>query len=127
MMQVGDRCADEGLYEAAKLLFVAIDDYPGLALCLIKLKDYQGAADAAKKSGAIKSYKEVSSATVLHDGRCSLARVCVCVCSGVLCVCGRGRVQNRATMRLVCHCGSRRVGRPRVPLRSKAPFTLHIH
>ena len=81
MMQVGDRCADEGLYEAAKLLFVAIDDYPGLALCLIKLKDYQGAADAAKKSGAIKSYKEVSSATLLHHGRCSLARVCVFRCA----------------------------------------------
>jgi len=62
--EVGDRCADEGLYEAAKLLFVAIDDYPGLALCLIKLKDYQGAADAAKKSGAIKSYKEVCFACV---------------------------------------------------------------
>lgn len=62
--QVGERCVREGLYKAAKLLFASIDNYPGLAQCLIKLGDYQGAADAAKKSGAVNSWKEVCFACV---------------------------------------------------------------
>jgi clathrin heavy chain len=62
--QVGDRCVREGMYKAAKLLYASIDNYPGLASCLIKLQDYQGAADAAKKSGAVNSFKEVCFACV---------------------------------------------------------------
>ena len=57
--EVGDRCFDEKQYNAAKLLYKAIDNYSRLASCLIKLEDYSGAADAAKQAGSVKTYKEV--------------------------------------------------------------------
>jgi clathrin heavy chain len=62
---VGDRCFDQGMFKAAKYIFAAIDSYARLASCLIRLEDYSGAADAAKKAGSVKTWKEVCMACVV--------------------------------------------------------------
>jgi len=57
---VGDRCYDDGLYEAAKILFNNISNYARLASVLVKLKEYQAAVDAARKANSTKIWKEVN-------------------------------------------------------------------
>lgn len=41
LQNVGDKCFDEGLYEAAKILFTHISNWQRLASTLIKLKQFQ--------------------------------------------------------------------------------------
>eukprot|EP00179_Madagascaria_erythrocladioides_P027344 CAMPEP_0198339874 /NCGR_PEP_ID=MMETSP1450-20131203/41547_1 /TAXON_ID=753684 ORGANISM="Madagascaria erythrocladiodes, Strain CCMP3234" /NCGR_SAMPLE_ID=MMETSP1450 /ASSEMBLY_ACC=CAM_ASM_001115 /LENGTH=1712 /DNA_ID=CAMNT_0044044827 /DNA_START=107 /DNA_END=5242 /DNA_ORIENTATION=+ len=62
--EVGDRCYDARMYKAARLLYAAIDNYARLASCHIKLGDHSAAADAAKKAGSVKTWKEVCLACV---------------------------------------------------------------
>ena len=47
---VGDRCFDEGLYEAAKVMFTADSNWGRLASTLVKLHQFQAAVDAARKA-----------------------------------------------------------------------------
>ncbi|KAL7673889.1 hypothetical protein ACOME3_000169 [Neoechinorhynchus agilis] len=56
---VGDRCFDEKLYEAAKLLFNSMSNYGKLAVTLCQLGDYQGAVDGARKANSVKTWKQV--------------------------------------------------------------------
>ena len=46
---VGDRCFDEGLYEAAKVMFISDSNWGRLASTLVKLHQFQAAVDAARK------------------------------------------------------------------------------
>lgn len=55
----GDRLFDEGLYEAARILFAQIPNYARLASTLLKLARYQHAVDAARKANSPKCWKEV--------------------------------------------------------------------
>lgn len=41
LQNVGDKCFDEALYEAAKILFTHISNWQRLASTLIKLKQFQ--------------------------------------------------------------------------------------
>lgn len=67
-LQVGDRCFDQGMYEAAKLLFNNISNYAKLAVTLCYLGDYQGAVDSARKASSTKTWKEVRSvSSPRHD------------------------------------------------------------
>jgi clathrin heavy chain len=72
---VGDRCFNETLYEAAKLLFTSISNYGRLAEALVMLEQYQAAVDAAKKAMSPRTWKFVNFACV--DGNeFRLAQIC---------------------------------------------------
>lgn len=56
---IGDRCFNEGLYHAAKILFININNNSKLALCYIHLEEYREAVDAAKKANNVSTWKAV--------------------------------------------------------------------
>jgi clathrin heavy chain len=53
------RCFEEGLYEAARIIFNRIPNYGRLASTLVKLHQFQAAVDAARKANSPKTWKEV--------------------------------------------------------------------
>lgn len=55
----GDRCYEEGLYEAARVLFAHLPNYGRLASTLVRLRLFQQAVDAARKANSPKTWKEV--------------------------------------------------------------------
>jgi len=57
---IGDRCFDEGMYEAAKLLFNNISNFARLATTLVKLKQFSSAVEAARKANSTKTWREVN-------------------------------------------------------------------
>jgi clathrin heavy chain len=61
---VGERCFEEGLYEAARILFSSISNYARLASALVKLGRNREAVAAANKANSIKTWKEVLFACV---------------------------------------------------------------
>lgn len=60
VLQVADRCFDNKMYEAAKLLYNNVSNYARLAITLVHLGEYQGAVDGARKANSTKTWKEVS-------------------------------------------------------------------
>ncbi|KAF7124459.1 hypothetical protein RHSIM_Rhsim12G0068700 [Rhododendron simsii] len=72
---VGDRLYDEGLYEAAKIILAFISNWAKLASILVKLKQFQGAVDAARKANSSKTWKEVCFACVDAE-EFRLAQIC---------------------------------------------------
>ncbi|KAL2317470.1 LOW QUALITY PROTEIN: hypothetical protein Fmac_031346 [Flemingia macrophylla] len=72
---VGDRLYDDALYEAAKIVFAFISNWTKLAVTLVKLKQFQGAVDAARKAKSSKTWKEVCFACVDAEEFLS-ARIC---------------------------------------------------
>ena len=60
----GDRCYEERLFEAAKILYISIGHNQKLASTLVFLKEYQGALEAAKKANIPKVWKEVAFACI---------------------------------------------------------------
>lgn len=73
--RIGDRCFDDGLYEAAKLLYYNISNFSRLAVTLVYLKEFQGAVDAARKANSTKTWKEVCFACV-DNKEFRLAPIC---------------------------------------------------
>ena len=57
--QVGDRCFDEKMFEAAKLLYNNVSNFAKLASTLVNLGEYQAAVDSARKANSTKTWKEV--------------------------------------------------------------------
>jgi len=53
------RCFDEGLFEAARILFAHIPNWGRLASTLVRLHRFQEAVDAARKANSSKTWKEV--------------------------------------------------------------------
>lgn len=72
---VGDRCFEEGMYEAAKALFSSAGNNAKLASCLVKLKQFREAVDAAKKANSLRTWKDVNAACVAA-GEFRLAQMC---------------------------------------------------
>lgn len=72
---VGDRLYDEALYEAAKIIFTFISNWSRLASTLVKLRQFQGAVDAARKANNSKTWKEVCFACVDAE-EFRLAQIC---------------------------------------------------
>ncbi|CAM8970976.1 unnamed protein product [Rhodiola kirilowii] len=72
---VGDRLYDEALYEAAKIIFQFISNWGKLAVTLVKLRQFQGAVDAARKANSAKTWKEVCFACVDAE-EFRLAQIC---------------------------------------------------
>eukprot|EP01018_Ginkgo_biloba_P000170 Gb_33028 [translate_table: standard] len=75
LQSVGDRLFDEALYEAAKIIFTFISNWAKLASTLVKLKQFQGAVDAARKANSSKTWKEVCFACVDAE-EFRLAQIC---------------------------------------------------
>lgn len=59
LLQVGDRCFENEMFEAAKILFNNISNFAKLAVTLVRLGEYQGAVDAARKANSTKTWKQV--------------------------------------------------------------------
>ena len=72
---VGDRCFDEGLYEAAKVMFISDSNWGRLASTLVKLHQFQAAVDAARKANTARTWKEICFACV-DEGEFRLAQLC---------------------------------------------------
>lgn len=62
LQNVGDRCYEEGLYEAAKIIFQHIPNWGKLASTLVKMHLFQQAVDAARKANSPRTWKEVKTA-----------------------------------------------------------------
>ena len=62
--KVGDRCFSARLYEAAKKFYTIVKNNSKIAACLIHLKEFSAAIDAAKKANTTKTWKEVCMACV---------------------------------------------------------------
>ena len=60
IIQVGERCYDEKMYEAAKLLFNNVSNFARLASTLVHLGEFQNAVDSARKANSTRTWKEVS-------------------------------------------------------------------
>jgi len=71
----GERCFQEELYSAAKILFSNIGNNAKLALCFVRLLQYREAVDAATKANAIATWKEVNAACV-YANEFRLANIC---------------------------------------------------
>jgi len=75
LFQVGDRCYDEKMYDAAKLLYNNVSNFGRLASTLVHLGEYQAAVDGARKANSTRTWKEVCFACV--DGKeFRLAQMC---------------------------------------------------
>lgn len=59
IQNIGDRCFDEGLYNAAKIIFTSINNNSKLALCHIHLEEYRDAVTAAGKANNVSTWKSV--------------------------------------------------------------------
>lgn len=57
---VGERCYEEKMYDAAKLLFNNISNFARLASTLVHLGEFQNAVDSARKANSTRTWKEVS-------------------------------------------------------------------
>lgn len=73
--EAGDRCADDELFAAAKLLFSAINNYGKLAPVLVRLGDFQGAVEAARKADRVRTWRAVCFACV-DSKEFRLAQIC---------------------------------------------------
>lgn len=62
--KVGDRCFSSGLFEAAKKFYIICKNNSKIASCLIQLKEYSAAIEAAKKANTPKIWKELCMACV---------------------------------------------------------------
>jgi clathrin heavy chain len=73
--KIGDRCFDDGLHEAAKLLYNNVSNFGRLAITLVHLKEFQGAVDSARKANSTRTWKEVCFACVDNE-EFRLAQMC---------------------------------------------------
>ncbi|KAL1921362.1 uncharacterized protein VTP21DRAFT_11078 [Calcarisporiella thermophila] len=75
IQNVADRCYDERLFEAARILYTNISNWGRLASTLVHLGEYQSAVDGARKANNTKVWKEVNAACVEHR-EFRLAQIC---------------------------------------------------
>jgi clathrin heavy chain len=75
IQQVGDRCYDEQLYEAARILYNNVSNYARLASTLVHLGEFQASVDGARKANSTKTWKEVCFACV-ESNEFRMAQMC---------------------------------------------------
>ncbi|GBP00542.1 Clathrin heavy chain [Eumeta japonica] len=75
IQKIGDRCFDDKMYNAAKLLYNNVSNFARLAITLVHLKEFQGAVDGARKANSTRTWKEVCFACV-DAGEFRLAQMC---------------------------------------------------
>merc|ERR1711935_226612 len=59
IQNIGERCFDEGLYNAAKTIFKSINNNSKLALCHIHLEEYREAVASAAEANNVSTWKAV--------------------------------------------------------------------
>jgi clathrin heavy chain len=64
ILVVGDRCFDDKMYEAAKILYNNVSNYAKLSITLCYLGDFQGAVESERKANSTRTWKEVCFACV---------------------------------------------------------------
>ncbi|ORZ32352.1 clathrin D6 coat with Auxilin J-domain [Catenaria anguillulae PL171] len=72
---VGERCFNDQLFEAAKILFTSVSNWARLATTLVHLREYQNAVDCARKANSTKVWKEVHAVCVAEQ-EFKLAQIC---------------------------------------------------
>ena len=75
ILNVGDRCFESKMFEAAKILYNNVSNYAKLAITLCQMDDFQGAVESARKANSTKTWKEVCFACVDHN-EFRLAQMC---------------------------------------------------
>lgn len=71
----GDKAANEGFHQAAKIFYTSISNWAKLATTLVHLEDYQAAVECARKANNIRVWKEVHGACVSKK-EFRLAKIC---------------------------------------------------
>lgn len=74
-MDIGEKCYNEELYQAAKILFTSISNWARLASTLVHLGEYQNAVDCARKANSTKVWKQVNQACI-DKREFRLAQIC---------------------------------------------------
>ena len=64
LARTGDKLYNQGLYDAAKILFIKLKSNSKIASCLVHLGQYQQAIDFAKLANNVKTWKEIVFACV---------------------------------------------------------------
>ncbi|KAI0065620.1 clathrin heavy chain [Artomyces pyxidatus] len=75
ILEVGEKCFEDELYQAAKLLFTSISNWARLATTLIYLGENQAAVESARKAGNTQVWKQVHAAC-LEKSEFRLAQIC---------------------------------------------------
>ncbi|XP_039752546.1 clathrin heavy chain isoform X2 [Pararge aegeria] len=75
IQKIGDRCFEDKMFNAAKLLYNNVSNFARLAITLVHLKEFQGAVDSARKANSTRTWKEVCFACV-DAGEFRLAQMC---------------------------------------------------
>ncbi|KAF9201279.1 hypothetical protein BGZ49_008465 [Haplosporangium sp. Z 27] len=75
VQNIGDRCYDQKMYEAAKILYSSISNWARLSTTLVHLGEYQAAVDGARKANSTKVWKDVNAACIERK-EFRLAQVC---------------------------------------------------
>ncbi|KAG7093825.1 hypothetical protein E1B28_007464 [Marasmius oreades] len=75
ILQVGEKCFEDELYQAAKLLFTSISNWARLATTLIYLGENQAAVESARKAGNTQVWKQVHAACIEKE-EFRLAQIC---------------------------------------------------
>uniref|UniRef100_A0A1I8FH54 Clathrin heavy chain n=1 Tax=Macrostomum lignano TaxID=282301 RepID=A0A1I8FH54_9PLAT len=73
--EVADRCFDQEMYEAAKILYSNVSNYARLAITQVKLGEFQNAVESARKANSTKTWKEVCF-SCLESEEYRLAQIC---------------------------------------------------
>ncbi|KAG8915959.1 hypothetical protein FRC02_004302, partial [Tulasnella sp. 418] len=75
ILEVGEKCFNDELYQAAKLLFQSISNWARLATTLIYLGENQAAVESARKAGNTQVWKQVHHACI-EKAEFRLAQIC---------------------------------------------------
>ncbi|KAL9713749.1 Clathrin heavy chain [Leucoagaricus gongylophorus] len=75
ILEVGEKCFEDDLYQAAKLLFTSISNWARLATTLIYLGENQAAVESARKAGNTQVWKQVHKACI-GKNEFRLAQIC---------------------------------------------------
>lgn len=75
ILQVAEKCFNDGLFDSARALFLAASNFPRLASTLVRLKNYTAAVEAAEKAQSVRTWKDVMVACI-EAKELPLAQIC---------------------------------------------------
>ncbi|KAI9297462.1 putative CHC1-clathrin heavy chain [Neoconidiobolus thromboides FSU 785] len=75
VQNVGDRCFNDGLYHAAKILFLSISNWGSLASTQVRLGEFQAAVDSARKANNTRVWRQVHDICI-EQNEYRLSQIC---------------------------------------------------
>ena len=75
VLQVADKCFNDGLFDSARALYLSASNFPKLASTLVRLRNFQAAVEAAEKAQSNKTWKDVMVACI-EANELALAQTC---------------------------------------------------